>query len=96
MNTSEYDLTPAQVAQTSANLRLASQFLREYLEDPGSIDPIPLGASLILLPPGEEDPELRNQNLEMARKLVEQGRKVVYWTVGMRPAHKKPLNQKQA
>lgn len=90
------DLTPAQVAQTDANLRLAAQFIREYLDDPDRDDPIPLGASIILLPPGEEEPELRRHNLAMARKLIAEGREVVYWTVGAQPAAKDKVNRKRA
>ncbi|MDQ3225408.1 MAG: hypothetical protein M3Q50_02090 [Chloroflexota bacterium] len=72
------------MAQTNANLRLASLFIRELLDDEDSLGVIPQGASVVLLPPDDpDDLELRDANMRMASDLAANGRNVVLWTVGM-------------
>lgn len=45
------ELSADDVAQTDANLRLASQFIEEFLNAPDEFEPIPRGSVVILLPP---------------------------------------------
>lgn len=76
-------LTPSEVAQTTANLRLAAQFLRELIEHPERHEALPDEATVVLLPgddPG--DPELSRANMQMALNLARQGRNVTTWVVG--------------
>ena len=82
------------VSQKAGNLKLATLFIQEYLDDPERFGPIPLGAAVILLPPDEQgDSELRKANLQMADELVAEGRVVVLWTVGGKePATLRVLN----
>lgn len=84
MSEKETGLSAAEVLQTDGNLKLATQFIREYLNDPDRFGPIPDGAAVILLPPEDEgDSELRRANVRMAQRLTAEGRDFVYWTVGM-------------
>ncbi len=84
MTSNTTGLSDTAVAQTKANLRLASRFIRELLDDEESLGVIPEGASVVLLPPDEPgDPELREANMRMASQLVDDGRNVVLWTVGV-------------
>src|SRR5262245_4816607 len=84
MNATEQGLSSSDFSQTKGNLRLATQFIREYLDDPERYGPIPLGAAVVLLPPEDQanDPELRLANLQMAEQMAAEGRTVVLWTVG--------------
>lgn len=76
-------LSPAEIGRTNANLKLVSQFIQELLDWPEDADPIPLGATVVLLPPEDQgDSELRRANLRMAQRLATEGRNVVLWTVG--------------
>ena len=74
-------LGPFEIARTNANLRLASRFIREYLDEPERYGPIPLGASVVLLPPDGQDAELTQANLRLAQRLKAEGREVILWTL---------------
>ena len=74
-------MSPFEIARTNANLRLASRFIREYLDEPDRYGPIPLGAAIVLLPPDGQDVELTQANLRMARRLKAEGREVLLWTL---------------
>ena len=83
MNDNNNKLNIAEVSQKKGNLKLATQFMREYLEEPDRYGPIPMDAAVILLPPEDQgDPELRRANLRMAEELAAEGRDIVLWTVG--------------
>ena len=83
MNDNDNKLNIAEVSQKKGNLKLATQFIQEYLDEPERFGPIPLGAAVVLLPPEDQgDSELRRANLRMAQELAEEGRDVVLWTVG--------------
>jgi hypothetical protein len=82
MSEEETKMSPAAIAQIEGNLRLATKFIRELLDRPEDSEPIPLGATVVLLPPeGEGGSELRRANLAMAQRLQDEGRPVVFWTV---------------
>lgn len=53
------------------NLELSEALLRGFLEDPSTLEEIPEGANLIVLP--LDDPELFQANLEQLVALKEQG-----------------------
>lgn len=77
-------LTPDEATQTTANLGLAAQFVRELIERPEDHEVLPEDALLVLLPgddPG--DPELSRANIQMADRFAAEGRHVVTWVVGM-------------
>ena len=58
------------------NIELSTELSRYLFEHPELEEKIPLGAEILLLP--EFDPELRNFNLELGRKLEESGTGVAY------------------
>lgn len=77
-------LTPAEVAQTSANLRLAAQFVRELIEAPEWHEALADGATLVLLPGDEQaDPQLSQDNMKMAIDIANEGGRITTWVVGM-------------
>lgn len=77
-------LSAAERAQTSKNLRLASQFIREFLEAPERFDVLPENAMIVLLPSDDDpDTELTLANMEMAKQLALQGKRAIPWAVGM-------------
>lgn len=83
MNENKTKLDSEEKSQKKGNLKLASQFIQEYLDEPERFGPIPIGASVVLLPPKEQgDSELRRTNLRMANELAAEGRAIVLWTVG--------------
>lgn len=53
------------------NLELSESLLRRFLENPSTLEEIPEGANLIVLP--LDDPELFQANLEQLVALKEQG-----------------------
>jgi hypothetical protein len=55
-------------ARTTANIRLAGQFLREIVDDPSILDTLPDDAAVVLIPEG--DPDLAEANLNLAFKLA--------------------------
>jgi hypothetical protein len=58
------------------------------LDQPDDSQPIPLGATVILMPPVDEpDPELAAANMRRAEELVSEGRTVILWTVGQEPLY---------
>ena len=58
------------------NLEISSEFSRYIIAHPEIAEKIPLDAEVIFLV--ESDPELSRSNLELARKLKESGRIVVF------------------
>lgn len=58
------------------NIELSAEFSRYLFEHPEIEGKIPLDAEIILLP--EFDEELRKYNLELGRKIENEGCKVVY------------------
>jgi hypothetical protein len=67
--------------QTTANIRLAGQFLHELIDSPSRLDEISDGATLVLLPP--DDPELAAANLDLAARLTGVGQGVTLARVGI-------------
>ncbi len=66
-------LTPAQVAQTTKNIRLAGRFIQEALADPSQLERIPSQSTLVLMPAPGSDPELAKENAVLAIRLAEEG-----------------------
>jgi hypothetical protein len=65
---------------------LAARFIQELLDQPEDSEPIPLGATVILMPPEDDpEPDLAATNLRVAEGLVAEGRTVILWTVGKEP-----------
>jgi len=60
----------------SKNLILSTEFDRYVLEHPGFAEKIPENAQVVLLP--EDDLELRQKNIEIAKAQRESGQPVVY------------------
>ena len=60
----------------SKNLILSTEFDRYVLEHPEFAAKIPMNAQIVLLP--EDDPELRQKNIEIAKAQREPGQAVVY------------------
>ena len=60
----------------SKNLILSTEFDRYVLEHPEFADKIPENAQVVILP--EEDPELREKNIEIAKAQREPDQAVVY------------------
>ena len=60
----------------SRNLVLSTEFDRYVLEHPEFADKIPANAQVVLLP--EDDQELREKNLELAKIQREPGQPVIY------------------
>ena len=84
MTDSTTGLSAAERAQTSKNLRLASQFIREFLEAPERFHVLPENAAIVLLPSDDDpDTELTLANMEMAKQIERQGKKTILWAVGM-------------
>jgi hypothetical protein len=77
-------LSPEEVRQTSENIRLTRQFVRELLEDPERHEILPDDATVILLPPDEApDRELTRANLDLAMRLSAGGGNPIVWKLGM-------------
>jgi hypothetical protein len=55
----------------SKNLVLYEEFVRYLIEQPALAEPIPAGATVILLP--EDDPELYKANLELIEQIRRDG-----------------------
>ena len=60
----------------SKNLILSTEFDRYVIEHPEFAEKIPQNAQIVLLP--EDDPELRKENIEIAKAQREPGQPVVY------------------
>jgi hypothetical protein len=76
-------LTSDETAQTTANLRLAAQFVHELIDHPERHEALPDNATVVFLPgddPG--DSALSHANMKMARRFAAQGRDVVAWAIG--------------
>ncbi len=73
-------LTPAQVAQTTKNIRLAGRFMREVIADPTLLERTPDSSTLVLLP--NNDPDLAAANLDLAACITERGQEVRLQLVG--------------
>ena len=58
------------------NLLLGMEFDKYLIEHPSLIEKIPQGAHVVLLP--EYDPELCKANMQLARKRIKEGEKVVF------------------
>lgn len=66
------------------NIELCSEFSRYLFDHPEMQSSVPADAELVLLP--EEDPELRQFNLEMGGGMEKAGEKVVFVRIGsLRP-----------
>ena len=75
-------------SQGRDNTSLSARFIQELLDQPDDSQPIPLGATVILMPPVDEpDPELAAANMRRAEELVSEGRTVILWTVGQEPLY---------
>ena len=80
------DLSAAEKAQISANLRLAGQFIRELVDQPEQHDVLPESGTIVLLPPDEwKDDQLTSANLKLHELLKAQGQHAITWAVGMSP-----------
>lgn len=78
------ELSAADKAQISANLRLTRQFVRELIEDPERHEILPDDATVVLLPPDDApDRELTHANLELAKRLAANGERPILWSVGL-------------
>ena len=74
--------------RSSDDWNLAARFMQELLDQPEDCQPIPLGATVILMPPVDApDPERAAANMRMAEELVAEGRTVILWTVGKEPPY---------
>ncbi|MEW6419925.1 MAG: DUF5647 family protein [Nitrospirota bacterium] len=62
------------------NLILSTEFDRYVMEYPEFAEKLPQNALIVLLP--EDDPELCNINIELAKKQREPGQRVVYIHIG--------------
>jgi len=60
----------------SKNLILSTEFDRYVIEHPEFAEKIPQNAQIVLLP--EDDPELSQKNIEIAKVQCEPGQPVVY------------------
>jgi len=60
----------------SKNLILGTEFDRYVIEHPEFAEKIPQNAQIVLLP--KDDPELRKENVEIAKAQREPGQPVVY------------------
>jgi hypothetical protein len=60
----------------SKNLILSTEFDRYVIEHPEFAEKIPKNAQIVLLP--KDDPELRKENVEIAKAQREPGQPVVY------------------
>jgi hypothetical protein len=60
----------------SKNLILSTEFDRYVLEHPEFAEKIPQNAQIVLLP--KDDPELRKENVEIAKAQREPGQPLVY------------------
>ena len=60
----------------SKNLILITEFDRYVLEHPDFAEKIPVNAQVVLLP--DDDPELRQKNIEIAKAQREPGQPVIY------------------
>jgi len=58
------------------NIELSTEFSRYIFEHPELETIIPLGAEILFLP--DFDPELKNYNLELGKKLEVNGTKIFY------------------
>jgi hypothetical protein len=80
------DLSAAEKAQISANLRLPGQFIRELVDKPEQHDVLPESGTIVLLPPDDPgDTKLSFANVEMAKQLILKGQNPILWAVGMPP-----------
>lgn len=66
-------LSEADVAQTTKNIALVRQFLREVVADPSRLGEMPSGATVVLLP--SDDPAQLTANLALAEQAAREGRK---------------------
>lgn len=62
------------------NLILSTEFDRYILEHPEIAEKIPMNAQIVLLP--ENDPELCEMNIKIAKQQHEEGQSVVYVHIG--------------
>ena len=78
-------MTPERQWQITENLRLAREYVREYLENPKAFADFTDGRAIVLLPAdGDDAGELTRANLQMAQQLAQQGRDVITYEVGTR------------
>ncbi len=86
MNLVDEYLSPERQWQINENLKLARQFIQDYLDNPETIAGLGPGEAIVLLPADEADEaKLTNANLRMAHQMAQQGRSVATFTVGARP-----------
>jgi hypothetical protein len=86
MNLVDEFMSPQRKWQINENLKLARQFIQDYLDNPETIVGLGPGEAIVLLPadePGEA--RLTHANLHMAHQMALQGRSVATFTVGARP-----------
>ncbi|MFT4038697.1 MAG: hypothetical protein QM692_10995 [Thermomicrobiales bacterium] len=76
-------LTATQEARNTANIELLRLFMIEYMEHPEMTDEFPAKTNLFLLP--DNDPDLCDYNLEMARKKAMEGKTVVLRAISVKP-----------
>jgi len=69
--------------QFRRNHDLFEIFMQQVLDDPELLDSVPNGADIIFLP--DNDPELRDANLELGAEREREGAKVVYVRIEMVP-----------
>jgi hypothetical protein len=83
MNLIEEFKTPEVQWQINKNFRLAREFIREYLDDPGAYKEFANGNAIVLLPADAAvDLELIHANLQMAHQLAQSGRDVITYEIG--------------
>ena len=69
--------------QFRRNHDLFEIFMQQVLDDPELLDDIPNGADIIFLP--DNDPSLREANLELGAEREHEGDKVVYLRIELVP-----------
>ena len=74
MNNAIGGLSEADVAQTTKNIALVRQFLREVVAAPSRVDNMPSGATVVLLP--SDDPAQLAANLVLSEQATPEGRDV--------------------
>ena len=53
------------------NIKLGFEFARNLVDDPSSLEDIPDGATVVIIP--DDDPEVAERNIELALKAVREG-----------------------
>lgn len=74
---------PSQVEER--NLELIAQIMRFLMEQPSVFDPLPDSFELVILP--EDDPEIRQHNLELLDRFGSEGKPIVFARIKAHPGN---------